>query len=76
MESTMYHYTESGLQNIWLANGYTKRQTERGESVAIHDADQLHEAIGRTLAARPHLTLPARRAWPVTKATRRDGGRL
>lgn len=52
----MYHYTESGLQNIWLVNGYTKRQTSSGEAVAIHDADELHEAIGRTLAMRPHLT--------------------
>jgi putative transcriptional regulator len=52
----MYHYTESGLQNIWLANGYVKRETADGVAVAIHDLDELHDAIGRTLAMRPHLT--------------------
>lgn len=48
----MYHYTESGLQNIWLANGYTMK----GDAIAIHEADQLHRAIGRTLSMQPHLT--------------------
>ncbi|MDD2608829.1 MAG: transcriptional regulator [Giesbergeria sp.] len=52
----MYHYTESGLQNIWLANGYAKRTTAQGEAVAIHALDTLHNAIGRILATRPKLT--------------------
>ena len=30
-----YHYTESGLRNVWLENGYTVRQTPYGETIAI-----------------------------------------
>lgn len=52
----MYHYTESGLRNVWLANGYKVRNVGGEEAVAIHDADQLHQAIGRSLAQKPHLT--------------------
>lgn len=53
----MYHYTESGLQNVWLCNGYTKgKSASYGETVAIHDVDGLHKAIGRALAANPYLT--------------------
>lgn len=51
-----YHYTESGLQNVYLSNGYKTRQTEGGEAVAIADVEGLHQAIGRELAIRPHLT--------------------
>ena len=52
----MYHYTESGLQNIWLANGYRVREVENGAAVAIADADQLHTAIGRTIAEKGYMT--------------------
>ena len=41
----MYHYTDGGLKNVWLANGYTVRQTPYGEGVAIHDLDGLTQAI-------------------------------
>lgn len=51
-----YHYTESGLMNVWLTNGYTVRKTRYGEGVSIHDVDGLHRAIARTLANKPHLT--------------------
>ena len=51
-----YHYTESGLTNVWLANGFTVRKTNYGEGVSIHDADGLHKAIGRALANKPRLT--------------------
>ena len=52
----MYHYTESGLQNIWLENGYVVRQTKYGKGVSINDVDGLHRSIGRSLAMKPHLT--------------------
>jgi len=52
----MYHYTESGLRNVWLANGYKIRNVGGEEAVAIHDVDQLHRAIGRSLARKPYLT--------------------
>lgn len=51
-----YHYTESGLTNVWLANGYTVRKTKYGEGVSIHDVDGLHRAIAQALANKPHLT--------------------
>ncbi len=52
----MYHYTESGLQNVWLRNGYRKVPSPYGEGVAIHDVAGLHRMIGRTLARRARLT--------------------
>ncbi|MBN3756806.1 helix-turn-helix domain-containing protein [Paraburkholderia sp. Tr-20389] len=52
----MYHYTEAGLQNVWLANGYNVRKTKYGEAVSIEDADGLHRAIGRKLACKSYLT--------------------
>lgn len=52
----MYHYTEIGLQNVWLANGYNVRKTPYGNAVSIEDADGLHRAIGRRLACKSHLT--------------------
>jgi DNA-binding transcriptional regulator YiaG len=51
-----YHYTESGLQNIWLANGFTKQKTKYGEGVAIHDVDGLHRVIGKAIARKPKMT--------------------
>ncbi|SAI19620.1 putative zinc finger/helix-turn-helix protein%2C YgiT family [Bordetella ansorpii] len=52
----MYHYTESGLQNVWLLNGYTIREFDGEDAVSITDADELHRVIGRALACKPFLT--------------------
>lgn len=52
----MYHYKESGLPNVWLANGLRMRATERGQAVAVMDVEGLHRAIGRGLAHKGHLT--------------------
>ncbi|MFO1046399.1 MAG: helix-turn-helix domain-containing protein [Geminicoccaceae bacterium] len=41
-----YHYTESGLDYVYLANGFDIRETERGEMVSFVDLDGLHRAIG------------------------------
>jgi len=51
-----YRYTESGLTNVWLANGYTTRKTKYGEGVSIHDVDGLHRALARALSNKPRLT--------------------
>ena len=51
-----YHYTESGLTNVWLANGYTVRKTKYGEGVSIQDADGLHRALARVLSNKARLT--------------------
>lgn len=45
----MYHYTESGLDNVWLANGYTAHETPYGKGVSVKDADGLLEAIALRL---------------------------
>jgi DNA-binding transcriptional regulator YiaG len=41
----MYHYTECGLDNVWLENGYTERMTPYGKGVSIEDADGLHSVL-------------------------------
>lgn len=46
-----YHYTECGLSNIFLANGYKFIETPRGKSISIHDMDGLHRAIGLLLVS-------------------------
>ncbi|MBM3496740.1 MAG: helix-turn-helix domain-containing protein [Armatimonadetes bacterium] len=51
-----YHYTESGLTNVWLANGYSIRKTKYGEGVSIRDVDGLHRALAQALANKPRLT--------------------
>ena len=51
-----YHYTESGLTNVWLANGYTVRKTKYGEGVSIQDSDGLHRALARVLSNKARLT--------------------
>jgi DNA-binding transcriptional regulator YiaG len=53
----MYHYTESGLRNIWLVNGVEERDTPYGKAVAIRDVKGLHHEICRRLIAyKPHLS--------------------
>lgn len=48
----MYHYTESGLKNVWLRNGYAERETPYGKTVAIEDLLGLHRAIASTLVVK------------------------
>lgn len=53
----MYHYTESGLRNVWLVNGYREIETPYGKGIAIEQAENLNRAIGINLATlKPHLT--------------------
>ena len=49
MDHDFYHYTECGLNNIYLQNGYKTIKTDRGEAISIHDIDGLHRAIGMHL---------------------------
>ena len=46
MKNNPYHYTECGLDNIYLLNGFKFRTTSRGSSISIKDLDGLHKAIG------------------------------
>jgi putative transcriptional regulator len=49
MTTEAYHYTESGLDNVYLASGYEFVDGPGGRYVKITDIDGLHAAIGRTL---------------------------
>jgi len=50
-----YHYTESGLDNIYLLNGYKVTTTKAGKEIFIHDIHGLHKAIGENLALKQGL---------------------
>jgi putative transcriptional regulator len=44
-----YHYTQSGLDNVWLQNGFTFEQTPYGTGVRIENVHGLHAAISCAL---------------------------
>lgn len=41
----MYHFTDGGLRNVWLQNGYELQNTVYGEAVSIQDIDGLVAAV-------------------------------
>ncbi len=49
----MYHYVESGLDNVFLENGYTPHKTAYGKGVSIQNTKGLHRAIGKWLIRQP-----------------------
>ena len=51
MNNNLYHYTECGLNNIYLVNGYYIIETKRGKAVSINDVDGLHRVIGMFLVS-------------------------
>jgi len=56
LETSDYHYTESGLRNIWLANGFDFVETRYGRGISIHDVPGLHTLVGKLLAHKHRLT--------------------
>lgn len=44
-----YHYTECGLEDVYLMSGYEIREYDGEKGVAIKHVDELHRAIGRAL---------------------------
>jgi DNA-binding transcriptional regulator YiaG len=53
----MYHYTECGLRNIYLKNGYHQHDTAYGKALSIDDMQGLHNAIACDLINyKPKLT--------------------
>lgn len=53
----MYHYTDSGLDNVFLANGFTEKKIGDDVYVSIQDIDGLHKAIGLNIVNNsPRLT--------------------
>lgn len=53
MKSNPYHYTECGLDNIYLLNGVTTIDYEGEKAVSIHDVDGLHIAIAKDIVSMP-----------------------
>jgi putative transcriptional regulator len=51
----MYHYTDGGLRNVWLANGYEIKQTPYGEGVSFHNLDRLTQSICMALTNKASL---------------------
>lgn len=49
----LYHYIESGLDNIYLQNGFKVTESPYGDAVSITDMDGLHRLIGRNLVDKP-----------------------
>lgn len=49
----MYHYTDGGLRNVWLANGYKIRKTPHGDAVAIRDLEGLTATLCKTFVEKP-----------------------
>ena len=49
----MYHFTDGGLRNVWLSNGYVEHKTPYGNGVSFHDLDGLVVAICRALCKKP-----------------------
>lgn len=45
----MYHYTESGLNNIYLKNGFTEEEIDDETYTSIDDMNGLHKAIAQII---------------------------
>lgn len=51
-----YHYTECGLDNVYLLNGFEITKLNDGdEEIFIHDIDGLHKTIGMALIEKKTL---------------------
>lgn len=44
-----YHYTQCGLDDVYLLNGYERHTTPYGEGTTIEDAEGLHNAIAANI---------------------------
>jgi len=49
----MYRYIESGLDNVFLEDGYTVHKTKYGKGVSIQNTEGLHRAIGKWVIGQP-----------------------
>ena len=49
MTGNEYHYTECGLDDTYLVNGFEFVDTPQGRRVIITNIDGLHEVIGESL---------------------------
>jgi putative transcriptional regulator len=49
----VYHYLDSGLENVFLEGGFEVIDTPYGQGVAIGDLDGLHQCIADCLVKKP-----------------------
>ena len=56
MTTNTYQYTECGLDNVYLVNGYEFVDTPRGRQVTIKDIDGLHKRIGSIVSEKENLS--------------------
>ena len=49
----LYHYVDSGLDNVYLRSGYTFHETPYGRGISIQDTEGLHRAIGESIVNNP-----------------------
>ena len=47
--SEPYHYTQCGLDDVYLMNGYTRQETPYGGGFTVERAEQLQHAIAENL---------------------------
>ncbi len=52
-----YHYSECGLNNIYLVNGYEITKHNGDEEIFIHDIHGLHKAIGTAIVFKPGVLI-------------------
>lgn len=52
IDAGWHHYTESGLNNVWLNGGVARHETPYGPGVAIDDVDGLNAAIAAWIVER------------------------
>ena len=52
IDAGWHHYTESGLDNVWLSGGVAKHETRYGPGVAIENVDGLNAAIAAWIVER------------------------
>jgi DNA-binding transcriptional regulator YiaG len=49
----MHHYTESGLDYVYLESGYSEHDTPYGKGVSIQNTEDLHRMIGKWIVSLP-----------------------
>lgn len=54
-DKTPLHYTDCGLDNVYLISGYEIEDTPYGEGLAIKNLDELHKAIGCNLSSQKKI---------------------
>lgn len=48
-----YHYKESGLDYVYLENGYTVHETPYGKGISIQDTSELHKLLANWVVDLP-----------------------